>query len=88
MSIKMIRRAASRTMQRITAHTTLPPFSKLASRSLPRQSFYIFFSGISNRHSDLYHSGNRNRTAMASMKAANRLMVAFDEGKGPSMGCW
>jgi hypothetical protein len=25
---------------------------------------------------------------MASMKAANRLKVAFDEGKGPSMGCW
>jgi 2-keto-3-deoxy-L-rhamnonate aldolase RhmA len=25
---------------------------------------------------------------MASMKAANRLRVAFEEGKGPSMGCW
>jgi hypothetical protein len=87
--VMSIQRATSRTVvQRITAHTTLPLFTKLASRSLPKQSFYIFFSGISNRHSALYHSGNRNRTAMASMKAANRLMVAFDEGKGPSMGCW
>ncbi|KAE9376958.1 Phosphoenolpyruvate/pyruvate domain-containing protein [Stipitochalara longipes BDJ] len=25
---------------------------------------------------------------MPSMKAANRLKVAFEEGKGPSMGCW
>ena len=25
---------------------------------------------------------------MASMKTANRLKVAFDEAKGPSMGCW
>ena len=25
---------------------------------------------------------------MASMKAANRLKVAFEEGKGPAMGCW
>lgn len=25
---------------------------------------------------------------MASMKAANRLKAAFEEAKGPSMGCW
>ncbi|KAG0649943.1 2-dehydro-3-deoxyrhamnonate aldolase [Hyphodiscus hymeniophilus] len=25
---------------------------------------------------------------MASMKAGNRLKVAFDESKGPAMGCW
>jgi 4-hydroxy-2-oxoheptanedioate aldolase len=25
---------------------------------------------------------------MASMKAANRLKVAFDEAKAPALGCW
>ena len=31
---------------------------------------------------------SRNLFRMASMKGANRLRVALEEGKGPSLGCW
>jgi hypothetical protein len=84
----MIQRPASRTMHYITPHAIIPLFSTLASRSLPRQSLYTSFRGIVNRHRGLYYPGNQIRTVMASMKAANRLKVALEEGKGPSMGCW
>jgi Txe/YoeB family toxin of Txe-Axe toxin-antitoxin module len=85
--IVMIQRPASRTMPYIVAHTTFSPFRRLASRFLERRQFQAFSPRISHRHRLLYHS-DQQRTAMVSMKAANRLKVAFDEGKGPSMGCW
>merc|ERR1712098_623472 len=53
------------------------------------------FGSSCPKHASLY-SQLRNRaskhprylTMATTMQKANRLKVAFDEGKGPSMGCW
>jgi len=76
----------------------------MPSFSIFPQSLYKFtriyisrglFGSSCPKHASLY-SQLRNRaskhprylTMATTMQKANRLKVAFDEGKGPSMGCW